>query len=73
MHHPVWIEGRTLRLPGDTTAVELNAHPLFCTIQRTKRVRLTFPSVKKIGKLDLAFLVIALCFESFLGKMTVKS
>ena len=43
MHSPVWIEARTLRLPDDTTPVELNAHPLFCTIQRTKRVRLTFP------------------------------
>ena len=43
MHSPVWIEARTLRLPDDTTPVELNAHPLFCTIQRTKRLRLTFP------------------------------
>ena len=43
MHSPVWIEARTLRLPDDTTPVELNAHPLLCTIQRTKRVRLTFP------------------------------
>ncbi len=43
MHSPVWIEAWTIRLPDDTTPVELNAHPLFCTIQRTKRVRLTFP------------------------------
>ena len=43
MHSLVWIEGRTLRLPGDTTPVELNAHPRVCVIQRTKRVRLTFP------------------------------
>ena len=27
MHSPVWIETRTLCLPGDTTPVELNAHP----------------------------------------------
>ena len=39
MHSPAWIEARTLRLPGDTTPLELNAHPLFCTTQRTKRVR----------------------------------
>ena len=43
MHSPVWIEAWTIRLPDDTTPVELNAHPMFCTIQRTKRVRLTFP------------------------------
>ena len=43
MHSPVWIEAWTIRLPDDTTPVELNAHPLFCTIQRTKRLRLTFP------------------------------
>ena len=43
MHSPAWIEAWTIRLPDDTTPVELNAHPLFCTIQRTKRVRLTFP------------------------------
>ena len=43
MHHPVWIEARTLRLPDDTTPVELDAHPQICMIQRMKRVRLTFP------------------------------
>ena len=57
MHSPAWIEARTLRLPDDTTPVELNAHPLFCTIQRTKRVRLTFPvtiTKKTLGKFPKA-------------------
>ena len=43
MHFPAWIEARTLRLPGDTAPVELNAHPRVCMIQCTKSVRLTFP------------------------------
>ena len=43
MHSPAWIEARTLRLPGDTAPVELNAHPRVCMIQCTKSVRLTFP------------------------------
>lgn len=57
MHSHVWIETRTLRLPRDTTPVELNAHPRVCMIQRMKSVRLTFSSctqldvfLKKSGK-----------------------
>ena len=53
MHSPVWIEARTLRLPDDTTPVELNAHPQICMIQRTKRVRLAFPvTIKHHGFKD---------------------
>ena len=47
MHSPAWIEARTLRLPGDTAPVELNAHPRVCMIQCTKSVRLTFPVTRE--------------------------